>query len=164
MSRYGDDLEDELSDDEPEEVEQASVKRSKASKEPDLNTLHELGFQSGPSVLLVPNKPAEGAEPSWEWAKGEQAEEVPESREERDHNRAAAGSATETALRQSYVQKEQMQELRDQEHAEKQQQRRQTFQQREKRKRDMGQAKRGKNYVEEEKRQARSFGVYSGFD
>lgn len=34
----------------------------------------------------------------------------------------------------------------------------------EKRKRDMGQAKRGKNYVEEEKRQARSFGVYSGFD
>ena len=34
----------------------------------------------------------------------------------------------------------------------------------EKRKRELGQAKRGKNYVEEEKRQARNLGVYSGFD
>ena len=34
----------------------------------------------------------------------------------------------------------------------------------EKRKRDEGKATRGKNYVEEEKRLARSLGVYSGFD
>jgi hypothetical protein len=34
----------------------------------------------------------------------------------------------------------------------------------EKRKRDAGQATRGKNYVEEEKRQARNYGVFSGFD
>ena len=34
----------------------------------------------------------------------------------------------------------------------------------EKRKRDMGQAKSAKNYVEEEKRLARNFGMYSGFD
>lgn len=34
----------------------------------------------------------------------------------------------------------------------------------EKRKRDQGQASRGKNYVEEEKRIGRSLGVYSGFD
>jgi len=34
----------------------------------------------------------------------------------------------------------------------------------EKRKRDAGQAKSAKNYVEEEKRLARNFGMYSGFD
>ena len=34
----------------------------------------------------------------------------------------------------------------------------------EKRKRDTGQAKSAKNYVEEEKRIARGFGMYSGFD
>ncbi|GJP32779.1 hypothetical protein CLOM_g17376 [Closterium sp. NIES-68] len=39
-----------------------------------------------------------------------------------------------------------------------------SFSQREKRKRDAGQASRGKNYVEEEKRQLRDQGVYSGFD
>jgi hypothetical protein len=43
--------------------------------------------------------------------------------------------------------------------------RRLTFKQKEKRKRDLGQAKGGKgNYVEEEKRVARQFGFYSGFD
>jgi hypothetical protein len=43
--------------------------------------------------------------------------------------------------------------------------RRLTFKQKEKRKRELGQAKGGKgNYVEEEKRIARQFGVYSGFD
>lgn len=42
--------------------------------------------------------------------------------------------------------------------------RQQTFQQKEKRKRDVGQAKSAKNYVEEEKRLARNFGMYSGFD
>jgi hypothetical protein len=36
--------------------------------------------------------------------------------------------------------------------------------QKEKRKRDLGQASRGKNYVEEEKRALRKNGVYSGFD
>jgi hypothetical protein len=34
----------------------------------------------------------------------------------------------------------------------------------EKRKRDEGKASRGKNYVEEEKRLQRQFGIYSGFD
>ena len=34
----------------------------------------------------------------------------------------------------------------------------------EKRKRDMGQAKKAKNYVEDEKRVARNYGMYSGFD
>ena len=34
----------------------------------------------------------------------------------------------------------------------------------EKRKRDEGKASRAKNYVEESKRQARAFGIYSGFD
>jgi hypothetical protein len=36
--------------------------------------------------------------------------------------------------------------------------------QQEKRKRAAGQATKGSNYVEEEKRLARNFGVYSGFD
>jgi hypothetical protein len=39
-----------------------------------------------------------------------------------------------------------------------------SFQQKEKRKRELGQASRGKNYVEEEKRLLRESGVYSGFD
>ncbi|GIM00879.1 hypothetical protein Vretimale_5758 [Volvox reticuliferus] len=39
-----------------------------------------------------------------------------------------------------------------------------SFNQKEKRKRDAGQTSRGKNYVEESKRQARAFGIYSGFD
>ena len=40
-----------------------------------------------------------------------------------------------------------------------------TWKQKEKRKRELGQAKGGKgNYVEEEKRVAREFGIYSGFD
>ncbi len=39
-----------------------------------------------------------------------------------------------------------------------------SFSQKEKRKRDMGQSSRGKNYVEEEKRLLRDQGVYSGFD
>lgn len=40
-----------------------------------------------------------------------------------------------------------------------------SWKQKEKRKREQGQAKGGKgNYVEEEKRVAREFGVYSGFD
>ncbi len=34
----------------------------------------------------------------------------------------------------------------------------------EKRKRDAGQQNKGKNYIEEEKRKARDFGIYSGFD
>jgi len=39
-----------------------------------------------------------------------------------------------------------------------------SFSQKEKRKRELGQASRGKNYVEEEKRLLRESGVYSGFD
>lgn len=39
-----------------------------------------------------------------------------------------------------------------------------SFSQKEKRKRDLGQASRGKSYVEEEKRLLRDSGVYSGFD
>ena len=50
------------------------------------------------------------------------------------------------------------------EHAKAQQERRETFQQREKRKRELGQAKKGKNYVEEEKRLLRNHNIYSGFD
>lgn len=39
-----------------------------------------------------------------------------------------------------------------------------SFAQKEKRKRDAGQASRAKNYVEEEKRQLRESGIYSNFD
>lgn len=39
-----------------------------------------------------------------------------------------------------------------------------SFSQKEKRKRELGQASRGKNYVEEEKRLLRESGIYSGFD
>ncbi|KAJ0520230.1 hypothetical protein HanIR_Chr10g0457101 [Helianthus annuus] len=49
-------------------------------------------------------------------------------------------------------------------HARTQKERNLSFSQKEKRKRDIGQASRGKSYVEEEKRLLRENGVYSGFD
>ncbi|KAK9804156.1 hypothetical protein WJX73_006172 [Symbiochloris irregularis] len=175
MSRFKDDLDDlsdEESEDEPEAVKPKPIKKAKTGKDPDLAALESLGYKSGPSVLLVPETLAES---SWEWGAGEKKEEVQESLAEREHNRAAANSAAEDAARQGHERQRQLAQMREAErakardseraqHADAQQQRRESFQQREKRKRDMGQAKKAKNYVEEEKRQARNLGVYSGFD
>ncbi|CAM8889429.1 unnamed protein product [Rhodiola kirilowii] len=72
--------------------------------------------------------------------------EIDESYKERQETRAKLADAEELA----YVQTRKEKNL--------------SFSQKEKRKRDLGQASRGKNYVEEEKRMLRDSGVYSGFD
>lgn len=70
MSRFRDDL-DELSDesaDEAVEAPEQTNKKRKPGPTPNLTALQELGFRSGPSVLLVPDKPREDAtEVAWTW-------------------------------------------------------------------------------------------------
>ena len=87
---------------------------------------------------------------------------------------AAAGQACAAVRHAEHVKRQtpwvpvQARRVRDEAREEQQRlaaERRLTFKQKEKRKRELGQAKGGKgNYVEEEKRIARTFGVYSGFD
>ncbi|EFJ22930.1 hypothetical protein SELMODRAFT_104331, partial [Selaginella moellendorffii] len=116
--------------------------------------LAKHGYSSGPSVLNVPapNRNA-NFESNWSWSGGKQktdeerqAEEV-ENIDERERTREIVNTGAEK-VRFSF-------------HSE---QRAQTFSKKEKRKRDLGQASRGKSYVEEEKRLLRDRGVYSGFD
>lgn len=87
----------------------------------------------------------------WSWATGKDkargAEEVKESFREREATRAAVSGGETIANAQLRSDRKSL-----------------SFSQKEKKKRDLGQASRGKNYVEEEKRQLRESGVYSGFD
>ena len=68
LCRFGDGL-DGLSEDESEDeaAELPTAKKGKPDREPDLAALEELGYKSGPSVLLVPDRPADGGEPAWNW-------------------------------------------------------------------------------------------------
>jgi hypothetical protein len=94
--------------------------------------------------------PKEADDPkNWTWSTGKEsraANEKEETYEERQKTRAALleGELLATARTQ-----------KDKNFS---------FSQKEKRKRDLGQASRGKSYVEEEKRLLRDNGVYSGFD
>ena len=114
----------------------------------DFEALMQRGYRGGPSVLKVPApKEAEG-ERDWTWStgkekrRGEGEREREESYAERQRTRAALADGEELAGKQT------RREWRD----------------KEKRKRELGQASRAKNYVEEEKRLLRDSGVYSGFD
>ncbi|KAL6603803.1 hypothetical protein ACP70R_044164 [Stipagrostis hirtigluma subsp. patula] len=119
----------------------------------DFNALSRHGYHGGPSVLTV-RPPQE--EPNWSWSTGKDRdakEDAPESYEERERTRAAVTEGEKLIG----VQNAQPSLLeKDKKNA--------SFSQKEKRKRDRGQASRGKNYVEEEKRLLRGSGVYSGFD
>lgn len=59
-----DDLSDEESEEEVEPEKPEPSKKAKTGKEPDLAALENLGYRSGPSVLLVPDTAAES---SWAW-------------------------------------------------------------------------------------------------
>ena len=61
-----DGLSEDESEDEPETKPESAAKKSKPDKDPDLAALEGLGYKSGPSVLLVPDRTAAG-ETSWEW-------------------------------------------------------------------------------------------------
>ncbi|CAL5039492.1 unnamed protein product [Urochloa decumbens] len=120
----------------------------------DFSALSRHGYHGGPSVLTV--RPQE--ESNWSWSTGKDRdakEDAPESYEERERTRAAVTEGEKLIGVQNAPLNELLLE-KDHKNA--------SFSQKEKRKRDRGQASRGKNYVEEEKRLLRGSGVYSGFD
>ncbi|GMY16711.1 UPF0690 protein C1orf52 homolog [Fagus crenata] len=115
----------------------------------DFEELKRHGYKGGPSVLSVP-PPKEVDKQDWSWSDGKEsrgAKETEESYEERQKTRAALANGEQLASVETRKDKKNL-----------------SFSQKEKRKRELGQASRGKNYVEEEKRLLRESGVYSGFD
>ncbi|KAL5561723.1 hypothetical protein UlMin_031470 [Ulmus minor] len=136
----------------PEALSKASQVNSgkgKKSSGVDFEALKKYGYKGGPSVLRVP-PPKEAEKQDWSWSNGKEKREAKESEEsyaERMKTRAALaqGEALPTVVTRQ-----------DRKNA--------SFSQKEKRKRELGQASRGKNYVEEEKRLLRDSGIYSGFD
>lgn len=149
----------------PEEQKQAPKKKK---IELSVEDLERAGYKSGPSVLHV-RAPAEQGPTDWNWSNGRAAKDQEEDDDEDD--RAATREAVTRGLTESaqYAVKSMQYaaKLRDEAKEEKERlakEKRLSFNQKEKRKRDTGQASRGKSYVEESKRQAREFGMYSGFD
>ncbi|KAI5315919.1 PREDICTED: UPF0690 C1orf52 homolog [Prunus dulcis] len=136
------------------------VSGKRKSKVVDFEALKQYGYKGGPSVLSVPPPKEPEKESNWSWStgrednkeganggtkKGTEGEE--ESYEQRQKTRAALASGEQLEHVLTRNDKKNL-----------------SFSQKEKRKRELGQASRGKNYVEEEKRLLRESGVYSGFD
>ncbi|KAG8389317.1 hypothetical protein BUALT_Bualt02G0216800 [Buddleja alternifolia] len=121
----------------------------KKKKGIDFEALSRHGYKGGLSVLKVPPPKEPEKEHDWTWSTGKekQPKEAEESFEERQKTRAAIADGEQLINVQTAKEKRNL-----------------SFQQKEKRKRDLGQTSRGKNYVEEEKRLLRDSGVYSGFD
>ncbi|KAL0925873.1 hypothetical protein M5K25_004247 [Dendrobium thyrsiflorum] len=134
-------------------MSEATLKKKKVGGI-DYEALSKHGYHGGPSVLKVPPPRVEEKEQNWSWSTGKDGDErkdsTDESFAERERTRAAAHG--ENLL---HVQANLQSDKRD---------KKSSFSQKEKRKRDLGQASRGKNYVEEEKRLLRDSGIYSGFD
>ncbi|KAL8528439.1 hypothetical protein ACS0TY_006027 [Phlomoides rotata] len=84
---------------------------------------------------------------SWSKGKEKQPKEGEESFQERQKTRVAIANGEELAYALTHKEKKNP-----------------SFQHKEKRKWDLGQATMGENYVEEEKRFLRDSGIYSGFD
>ncbi|KAJ7977359.1 UPF0690 protein C1orf52-like [Quillaja saponaria] len=161
---YGDDSSDESSSShsDSEHDEDTGNKKSKDTSKPsqvksrnqkggvvDFDALKRHGYKGGPSVLRVPPPREVDDKKDWSWSTGTKSRENKESEEsyqERQKTRAAIALGEELATAQTRKEKNI------------------SFSQKEKRKRELGQASRGKNYVEEEKRLLRESGVYSGFD
>ncbi|KAH0633764.1 hypothetical protein KY284_036550 [Solanum tuberosum] len=124
-----------------------SAKRK--SKGVDFDALSRHGYRGGLSVLKVPPPKEPDQEQNWSWSSGKETreKEKDETYEERQKTRAALAEAEELVHAQTQKERKNF-----------------SFSQKEKRKRDLGQASRGKSYVEEEKRLLRDNGVYSGFD
>mmetsp|Transcript_35704 Transcript_35704/g.60176 ORF Transcript_35704/g.60176 Transcript_35704/m.60176 type:complete len:166 (-) Transcript_35704:409-906(-) len=149
------------SDEDDSEVDEATKPiEPKKAKQVDFETLSHFGYRSGPSVLLVPD--SAGAEQTYNWSNGREARggggDAEETAEERDRTRHAMES-TDQMVEQAVKSKEQNRQLAEEEY--RQRKEKLSFNQREKRKRDAGQASKGKNFVEEEKRILRQS---SGFD
>ncbi|XP_020586042.1 UPF0690 protein C1orf52 homolog [Phalaenopsis equestris] len=134
-------------------MSEANIKKKKVGGI-DYEALSKHGYHGGPSVLKVPPPRVEEKEQNWSWSTGKDGNErnnsTEEPFEERERTRAAAHGKDPL-----HVQVNLQLDKKD---------KKASFSQKEKRKRDLGQASRGKNYVEEEKRLLRDSGVYSGFD
>ncbi|KAM7256876.1 hypothetical protein ACFE04_012617 [Oxalis oulophora] len=123
-------------------------------KQKAFDALKRYGYKGGLSILNVP-APKEEDKSDWSWSTGRDKTDGgtgkvdKESYQERQKTRYAVkdGELLENALTQKDRENKGI-----------------SFSQKEKRKRELGQASRGKNYVEEEKRTLRDSGVYSGFD
>lgn len=130
------------------QVESGTNKR-KGKKGIDLDALRRHGYKGGLSVMGVPPpRDDDDRKQDWSWSKGQESrakEPEEESYADRQKTRTAILHANERPTL-----RENKREL--------------SFSQKEKRKRDLGQSSRGKNYVEEEKRLLRESGFYSGFD
>ncbi|XP_077239732.1 RNA-DIRECTED DNA METHYLATION 1 isoform X2 [Tasmannia lanceolata] len=118
----------------------------------DYEALSRHGYSGGLSVLNVPPpRVVPDKEQDWSWSTGKESatvnKQIEESFEERERTRAAIIEAEKLTNVQLRSDKKNL-----------------SFSQKEKRKRELGQASKGKNYVEEEKRLLRDSGVYSGFD
>ncbi|XP_042385749.1 uncharacterized protein LOC121977220 isoform X1 [Zingiber officinale] len=130
---------------------------SKKKKPGGLNfeALSKHGYRGGPSILKVPPPRINDKEQDWSWSTGRGSDAsksiTEESFEEREHTRAIVAQG-EKLLNVSTSQQSDKKDKNL------------SFSQKEKRKRDLGQASRGKSYVEEEKRLLRESGIYSGFD
>ncbi|PQP95994.1 UPF0690 protein C1orf52 homolog [Prunus yedoensis var. nudiflora] len=115
------------------------ISGKRKSKVVDFEALKQYGYKGGPSVLSVPPPKEPEKEPNWSWSTGR------EDNKRKTRAALASGEQLEHVLTRN-----------DKKNL--------SFSQKEKRKRELGQASRGKNYVEEEKRLLRESGVYSGFD
>ncbi|GMH45171.1 hypothetical protein BSKO_13128 [Bryopsis sp. KO-2023] len=149
------------------EPDEPAEKKKKV--EVSLEQLERCGYKGGSSVLLVPVPQSNSqAEMKWSDGKAHRAREPQEEDwEVREQTRTAATTAVEASAdfsEKSSQQAEKLKLARREEQANLAMERRLTFRQKEKRKREAGQAKSAKNFVEEEKRVAREFGMYSGFD
>ncbi|KAK9146617.1 hypothetical protein Sjap_006520 [Stephania japonica] len=129
--------------------------KGKAGAAIDFKTLSRHGYKGGLSVLSMPPPKEEDKEPDWSWSNGKEnasKREGEESYKDRQKTRDAIAEGEKLVHAQTRSEKEKAKEKNL------------SFSQKEKRKRDLGQASRGKSYVEEEKRLLRESGIYSGFD
>ncbi|OVA05416.1 hypothetical protein BVC80_441g183 [Macleaya cordata] len=151
---------DSESDSDADANEPVKLGKRKSGPVIDFEALSRHGYRGGLSVLKVPPPKVDDKDRDWSWSTGQEragGEETEESYEERQRTKAALIEGEKLMNVQTRKEKEKEKE-KEREREKK------SFSQKEKRKRDLGQASRGKNYVEEEKRLLRESGVYSGFD
>jgi len=136
--------------------------KKKTSAGLDYEALSRHGYSGGLSIMNVPAPTQDSGDPNWSWSAGKRKQgDAEESIEIRERTREAIGEEAELAAARAvasfnFTKKQKRDAIAEQKAV--------SFAQKEKRKREMGQASRGKNYVEEEKRLLRDSGVYSGFD
>jgi len=159
---------DGLDSSEEEEVEEETKKKKRTLTMEDLE---KCGYKERPSILLVPEPKEEDTGISEEWSDGRAHRKREEMREEKPEERELTRKAVtedvdvmaEFAVKRMEL-AEKVRQERKQEQRRLARNRKLTFNQKEKAKRNAGQASGGKNFIQEEKRIGRNFGLYSGFD